>query len=166
MVSRGKSRQPRLGNKQQQRLLNGEMPVVVDPPLIESVSTIDYSFSLTAATDLAPFHFAPVADNSILNPLSGRGGVLGTSPGLVQGLLRSDFVGTAGQFSLTPSYDYFGELANVFESSHTLGSITFDGTIVTTFNFGAPTPVPEPSTLGLLGAGLLGLGFIRRKRAA
>ena len=29
-----------------------------------------------------------------------------------------------------------------------------------------PVPVPEPSTLGLLGAGLLGLGFVRRRRAA
>jgi uncharacterized protein DUF642/PEP-CTERM motif-containing protein len=29
-----------------------------------------------------------------------------------------------------------------------------------------PTPVPEPSALGLLGAGLLGLGFMRRRRVA
>lgn len=29
-----------------------------------------------------------------------------------------------------------------------------------------PTTVPEPSTFGLLGVGLLGLGFMRRRRAA
>jgi len=29
-----------------------------------------------------------------------------------------------------------------------------------------PTPVPEPGTLLLMGAGLLGIGFARRKRAA
>ena len=39
------------------------------------------------------------------------------------------------------------------------------GTCCKDFGFKA-TRVPEPSTLTLLGAGLLGLGFMRRKRAA
>jgi hypothetical protein len=45
-------------------------------------------------------------------------------------------------------------------------SVVFDGMNTAFFVTGVANSVPEPSTLGLLGAGLLGLGFMRRRRAA
>ena len=48
----------------------------------------------------------------------------------------------------------------------TIGDVNSVGVIEIEYNFTeSPIPVPEPGTLGLLGAGLLGLAF-RRKKAA
>ena len=41
-----------------------------------------------------------------------------------------------------------------------------DGWMFGTVSWTATRDVPEPATLGLFGLGLLGLGFVRRKRAA
>ncbi len=48
---------------------------------------------------------------------------------------------------------------NVFRHGGGLSHIQLYGS-------GSPTQVPEPGTLALLGAGLLGLGLLRRRRAA
>jgi hypothetical protein len=44
------------------------------------------------------------------------------------------------------------------------GNVVYDwGAVRTAINFDSTQPVPEPSTLFLLGAGLAGLGFVRRR---
>ena len=42
---------------------------------------------------------------------------------------------------------------------------TAEGTLTYTYTY-AQTPVPEPASLALLGSGLFGLGWVRRRRAA
>lgn len=69
--------------------------------------------------------------------------------------------------TLTP-VAYHGTVADAFENaaiSSTMGSITF-GTCGGPQQPPCTVPVSEPSILGLFGLGLIGLGFIRRRRVA
>ncbi len=65
----------------------------------------------------------------------------------------SSAIGTLHDLAFTASN--FGVSGN--SATVTIRNIAIDGRVI---------GVPEPETLSLLGAGLLGLGFLRRKRAA
>jgi len=72
--------------------------------------------------------------------------------------------GTGGKFTIELSDVYF--LANVFGQDNPYGAIVSATLDFKSDSQSPPTQVPEPSAVVLLGAGLLGLGMLRRRRRA
>lgn len=65
---------------------------------------------------------------------------------------------SGGRFVLNPNNSDFGQLTSTAWTDVGVGDLWFRA------NFSAP--VPEPGTLALIGLGLAGIGYQRRKRAA
>lgn len=74
---------------------------------------------------------------------------------------------SAGSNLITASFTYF-DVDNLTSFSMTFGPTDsiFNGEDWTRAGFFARVAVPEPGTLAILGLGLAGLGFLRRRRAA
>jgi hypothetical protein len=94
----------------------------------------------------------------LFSGLNGTGTLLGTSSGTLPG-------GGFGFTSLTLAVNAMPALsARFIGASGGVQSVSYDNISVTFNPTTVPTGVPEPSTLVLMSSGLLGVGFLKRRR--
>ncbi len=130
-----------------------------NPEISGATSTGTYSFATIGGQVPSPFNSVDVCFKAAFsNSCSGSGGVLDGQTG--SGTLSLKFASAPSSLTLS---DFFVRYQSITGAGK-VTSATGAGTITSGGSTGG-TPVPEPEMLGLLGLGLIGLAFSRRRRA-
>lgn len=131
-----------------------------NPDITSANSTGTYGNALLGGQVPSPFNTVDVCfKSSGSNSCSGSGGVLDGQTG--SGTLSLNFASAPSSLTLS---DFFVRYQSITGAGN-VTSATGAGTITSSGGSTGGTPIPEPGMIGLFGASLIALAFMRRRRA-